>query len=494
MHLQYMEKKEMAAKVYLEQLRKSIDAGREAQIKTLRELIGIESVAEYQEGEMPFGEGVQKAFDYMMALGESMGFTTFRAGGYGGHIQMDAEDPEAETLAIICHLDTVPAGDGWSHDPFGCEEEDGFFYGRGVSDDKGPCVAALYAMKAVRDSGVSLKRSVRLILGLDEEGDWKGMEAYRKACDPPDLGFTPDADFPVIRGEKGIMVFDIAKKFSRIGADAGLRLIKLEGGTAVNMVPGRARALLRADNPKLYEKVQLREESWPATDPCRIRTRRTGKSLEVAAVGQPAHGAHPQDGRNAVTALMAFLEDLPLSSEDAAEFIHFYNTCIGSELDGSSLGCRLEDAVSGTTVVNVGLAEINREAARITINVRYPISATAAQIYQGMMPLLEAHGLGIVKGKDEKPICFDEEDPLVKTLMAVYAEHTGDVGSAPIITAGGTYARAFDNVVAFGALFPGDPDLMHQRDERMPVARFFQQTAIYADAIYRLAAREENAS
>ena len=430
---------------------------------------------------------------------ENIGFKFEKAGNYGGHIAWNVDPKDkagAEIMGIVGHLDTVPIGTGWTKEPLG-EEADGYLYGRGTTDDKGPVVAALYAMKAIRDAGIPMRHNIHLILGLDEETSWIGMEEYLKNFPQPDFGFTPDADFPAIHGEKGILIFDLAKKIGKTNTSTnGLELRSLTGGSAANMVAESARAVVKADDEKLYDlirgKAELAAKEAPFADtPLDIKVRKMGKSMEIKTTGVSAHGATPQAGFNAISALFGFLGELPFASEDITDFIEFFNKHIGFELDGASLGCRFEDELSGATVLNVGTAEADKGVIKVTINVRYPIHTTADEIYNGLTPVANEYDLGLVKGKYEAPIYFASDHPLIATLMDVYQEHTGDTETKPLVIGGGTYARAFDNIVAFGAHFPGDEDLMHQKDERLEIARFRQQTEIYADAILRLAAKEE---
>ncbi|MEA4922464.1 MAG: dipeptidase PepV [Eubacteriaceae bacterium] len=480
---------------YPEELKNKIDDNFEDQMDTLKELVAIESVVTdsctSESGEeMPFGEGVQKAFEYVLEKGASFGFETDRAGNYGGHLETGGYEKN-ETMGIVCHLDTVPVGSDWTYDPLGCRTEDGKIYGRGTNDDKGPAVAALYAMKAIGDCGIDLPCRVRLILGLDEETDWVGMEKYLEEIEAPDYGFTPDADFPAINGEKGIMVFDIARKFGKTTGE-GLALRSMKGGTAANMVASDARAVVNSKKPEIYEKIKEHASEWESTKGIHVNVRPTGKSLEITAKGVSVHGARPDLGINAISVLMEFLGTLSFVNDDVNDFIEFYNRHIGTETDGSSLGCRMEDEESGATVVNIGMIQMDTKAARLTVNVRYPISCTDEQVYRGLEDVCEKYNMGIVKGKHEKPIFIPETDPLIRTLMAVYREHTGDQESRPPVIGGGTYARAFDNVVAFGARFPGDEDVAHQKDEYITVDNFRKITHIYADAIYRLAKGEDS--
>ena len=173
-------------------------------------------------------------------MGREMGFAVKNVDNYGGHIDFPGSGDKI--MGILGHLDVVPAGDGWQHEPYGGEIEEGRLYGRGTSDDKGPVIACLFAMKALKEAGYQPKATIRLILGLDEETHWKGMEYYFARERKPDWGFTPDADFPLINGEKGMLVFDLAKKFARTSGE-GLVLRSLSGGIAPNSVPDSCRAV-----------------------------------------------------------------------------------------------------------------------------------------------------------------------------------------------------------------------------------------------------------
>ena len=197
----------------LESVNCKIDENKAEMIKSLSNLLSIPSVSGEAEPGMPFGRNVQLAYDYMMQLGKKEGFALYNADNYGGHIDFEGKD--TGIVGIVGHLDVVPEGDGWKHDPYGGEVEDGIIYGRGTIDNKGPVIASFYAMKALKECGFEPEKTIRLILGLDEETNWNGMEYYlNDVGEIPDFGFTPDADFPAIHGEKGIMVFDIVKKFN----------------------------------------------------------------------------------------------------------------------------------------------------------------------------------------------------------------------------------------------------------------------------------------
>ena len=508
-------------KEYIRSLEAAIDKNWEEQLATLGEMVAIPSVAGEavvsqpgtpDEEVLPFGTEVHRVFSYALQKGHEMGFETLNADNYGGHIEMPGEilNEEGEvigtaegTMGIVGHLDVVPAGDGWVHEPFvmtmespeGGSTDDagaslpGVLTGRGVLDDKGPVVAGLYAMKAIQDAGFTPHTNVRLILGLDEETHWEGMDYYLEHVKAPDFGITPDGDFPVIHGEKGILVFDLVKKLGRASAD-GLALRSLNGGIAANMVADNARAVVLAQDKALYEPLRDKAARWKDEGRADISTKIIGKSLEIAVKGKPAHGSTPEKGVNAVSLLMAFLEDVNFNADDVNDFIGFYNTCIGMETDGTSIGCGFEDEPSGKLVLNVGMAAIDQKAATLTVNIRYPVTMEGQQIYDAMMPALNKYDIGVVKGKAQEPIYKPADEPFIRTLMSIYQEHTGDTESQPLVIGGGTYARAFDNVVAFGACFPWTNDKMHQADEELTLDDFRKMTLIFADAIYRLTVAE----
>lgn len=475
----------------IEIVNKKIEENRAEMISSLSELISIPSVAVETDGEKPFGEHVDKVYRRMLEMAEKEGFETFDADGYGGHI--DFKGTEDGIVGVVGHLDVVPEGSGWDHDPYGGEVIDGMVYGRGTTDDKGPVVASFYGMKALRECGYLPRKTIRLILGLDEETEWKGMDYYlSKVEDLPDIGFTPDGDFPAIHGEMGILVFDLVKKFAS-SAGKGLELSSLKGGTASNSVADSARAVLYDPSGKSYDSIkekaaqyakEFQEKRGDGEE--RIKCRKIGKSLEITAKGISAHGAKPEKGLNAVSLMMEFLSGLNFSSEDTDDFISFYNSCIGWDIHGERLGCFLEDEPSGKLILNVGMADIDRKTAKITINVRYPVTMDDKAVYDGIDGVTERYDIGIVKGSHKEPIYMAEDSSLIGTLMDVYRKYTGDESCRPIVIGGGTYARAIENTVAFGARFPEDKELGHQKNECISIENMVKLAKIYAEAVYRL--------
>lgn len=480
-------------------------------IEALQKLLRYQSeeapAVRTREGEVyPFGQGVQDCLVKMLDLGRKLGFVTRNVDNYGGHIEwlgtgkpiLDEEGnvtghEKPQIMAILGHLDVVPAGSGWDFEPYGGVVEDGWIYGRGTTDNKGPLVSCLYCMKALKDAGYQPENTIRIILGLDEETNWKGMDYYFSKEQRPHYGFTPDAEFPVIHCEKGILVFELARKFARTQAGSkGLELRSLTGGTAANSVPDRCRAVVKSEVAGAYDKIKEQAAAFRDLYGYKLTCKGVGKSLELVAAGKAAHGAQPGKGLNAISVMMAFLGQLNFVNEDHNDFIGFYNKYIGFSLDGAELGIAFEDEKSGRMVFNLGVAEIGPEAGKLTINVRYPITYGVDDIYNAMEPVLNRYNLGLLKGHQQDPLYLDVDSPMVSAMMEIYRKHTGDTESEPLVIGGGTYARSTPGIVAYGAMFPGDEDIMHQRNERLSIERFRQMTKIYAEAIYKLSSGDYN--
>ncbi len=471
-----------------------IDEYREEMIQTLQELIAIKSVKAEPLGEAPFGAAVQEAFEYMLKKAKADGFETENIDNYGGHIDFGGylydEEGEMvgtgdEIMGILCHLDVVPEGKDWDYEPFGGQLADDKIYGRGAIDDKGPTVAVYYAMKALKDAGVVPEKKVRLVLGLDEETGWKGMEYYLKRVKHPDFGFSPDGEFPAINGEMGLLIFDLAKKIAKTPANAkGVSLRSMTGGNAPNMVADHARAVIKADS---YDAVKDKITEFRKNTGYQINAKGIGKNLEITTQGISAHGARPEKGLNAISVLMKFFAEINFDNEDVRDFVDFYNSNIGFNLSGELIGCGFEDEPSGKLIFNVGMVNIDDESAAVTINIRYPVTMNDEQVYDSILPVVNQYNLGIIKKEHKAPIYIDKDDVMIRTLMDVYKKHTGDVNSEPMVIGGGTYARAVKNTVAFGADFPGEPELAHQKNEYIAVSKLIKCAKIFADAIFKLA-------
>ena len=437
-------------------------------IESLQELIRIKSV-KYDGADSyepapgrPFGKGIADALEYTLSLCGSLGMRVKNCDGYAGYAEIGEGD---EMLGILMHLDVVPEGLGWDYPPYGGEIHDRKLYGRGAVDDKGPAMAVIYAVKELMDEGYQFGKRVRLIFGCDEENDWECMDHYVASEECPDFGFTPDADFPLIYGEMGILQADLVLRLN-----GGNRLF-MEGGEAVNAVPD-------------YCKVWISSEDEAAG------AGEDAGSEIVHEFGIAAHASTPQEGDNAITKAMKKLAETPegetAASPEVLDFIRFYNEKIGSHLHGEGLGCDFADEQSGRLTFNAGRLRADADALRLGIDVRCPVTIPGEEVIELIRESAGEYGLEMENIDFMKPVYSSLDSEFIKTLLEVYQEKTGDQ-SEPLTMGGGTYARAMDNIVAFGPLFPGREATEHMKNEYILTDDLLAIRAIYKEAILRLA-------
>ncbi len=439
-------------------------------INSLSELIKFPSVSdESGTSEYPFGEECNNALNYILDLGKSMGFRTKNIDGYCGYIEFGEGE---ELVGIIGHLDVVPANiqDGWTTPPFSPTIRDGKLFGRGSIDDKGPVIASLYAMKAIKDS-MAISKRVRLILGLNEEKSWKCINYYKDHEEHPSIGFSPDANFPGIYAEKGIMSVELKNDFKI--KDYDILEINCENN-AINVVPKYCSIKLRKNynsNSNLHEipNIKLTENN---------------DTLIVEAFGTAAHAAHPELGNNAIATLVNYLIN-NFEFKDSYLKTLFEIGLFDIESPKFMSDKKLEDE-SGVLTSNVAVLEYIDEKLIIKINLRVPVTIKLEDIFNKYINLQSSfETLEISKLGSQEPLFVEKDTYLVKTLVNIFNKKA-NLNSLPIAIGGGTYARAFPNFISYGATMPGDKDMCHQVDEFIEIDKLILSSKIYADAIYEL--------
>lgn len=445
-------------------------------------LLAIPSVRDDEKvtKEAPFGPGPLAAMEKFLEIAQRDGFETRNVDNYVGVLEYGEGD---QTLGIFAHMDVVPAGSGWASDPFTPEVRDGKIYARGASDDKGPTVAAYYALKILRDLQVPLSKKIRFVIGTDEESGWGDMDYYFTKEDKPDFGFSPDAEFPIINGEKGntseILIFD--------GANQGeFTLHTFKGGLRENMVPESARATFNsnlsfADLEEDFEAFKIAHSVGGA-----IAEIKAGE-FEIEVVGKSAHGASPQTGVNGATYLARFLRTYRFEG-NAKKFLEVAGHFLYQDHYADKIGVAFEDAKMGKLTMNAGIFNFDEaNGGEITLNFRFPKGTAALTIKEGLTKTLSGYIVKVEQGtRTQEPHYVPEDDELVATLLQVYEDHTGEKGYEQII-GGGTFGRLMERGVAYGAMFPGYTDTMHQANEFIVEEDLYRAAIIYADAIYRLA-------
>ena len=457
--------------------RQEVDNRKDAFLEDLNGLLRIPSVLDEEKAgpSMPFGPEVRRALDFMFELGQRDGFDTKDVAGYAGHLEYGEGE---EIVGILCHLDVVPAGEGWTYGPFNPTIVDGKLIARGSNDDKGPTMAAYYGLKIVKELGLPLSKRVRLIAGCDEESEWRCVNEYFKQEAMPTIGFAPDADFPIINAEKGLYDGVLKQLPIQWGHSATNYLISFVSGERPNMVPDHARAVLKTDIElgnkfEAYLKRYEMEGSYESHE----------DMFTFVVKGKAAHAMEPDNGINAAYVLAGFLMHLPLDiqGERYIEFIRH----VFADSRGISLGIEASDE-TGELTINGGVFRYDQQQRMATVNIRYPYTAKFDERLQILKEMALSFGFELMTKTHMPPHHVAPDHPLVKTLAAVYERQTGEQADLMAI-GGGTYARSLEAGVAFGALFPGATDVAHQVDEYMEVEDLLRAAAIYAEAIYELA-------
>lgn len=459
-------------------LDQQIDLMKDEIISAVQACIQIKSVKDIENASegAPFGPGIKDALEWTLALGKSFGFSVKNVDGYAGHIETGTGD----LLGILGHLDVVPEGDGWSVPPYSGTIMDDKIFGRGALDDKGPTLAALFAMKAINDANISLKRRVRLILGTDEESGWADMDYYLKREEVPQIGFAPDAEFPVIHAEKGILHLEFDKPHSNLFP----HLVRVQGGERANVVPDLCEVTLKGiSSGNLAE--QLNDFSFPEGVSGTLVSQESEEEIKLSFKGVGAHGSLPQNGKNAVFYALRFLSSLPLNTEEL-EIINFILAYPGTGFQGEGFGVDLSDEPSGQLSLNLGILDLSSKHTRFVLDIRYPVTYSRDDVYLPIEKIAQTEQFSIKILSHQEAHHVPKDSPLVQSLLKAYSDVTGLKPFAFAI-GGGTYAKALPQGVAFGPTFPGEPEVIHCPDEYISIPNLILTTKIYAQAILNIA-------
>ena len=454
---------------YGKKLNEAVAALRPQMVAALQRLVRRRSVEADPLPGKPFGEEVDACFAEALTLCRELGFETTDMDRYIGWCGIGTGD---EMVAVLGHLDVVPEGEGWHHPPYAAEIEGGRLYGRGAIDDKGPVVASLFALKAIRDLGIPLNRRVRLLFGLNEETNDRDVLYYKAhGGEIPVLGFTPDGEYPLINGEKGILNGTYSRKLHQTG---DYRLTKFEGGAASNISPAYAAA-----------ELQCPADAAAKISADKVTVTPIEGGIRVEAEGIAVHGSTPEQGENAIGRLAQALNQLPLTGE-LGDCMAFVAERLGMEVHGESLGLAMRDELSGPLTLNLGVAKFEQETLSLVFSVRYPVTLKYERVYPRLSRGFTLGGFTETEMTHAAAIYMPPESELIRRLSKVYEEQTGKKAELKSI-GGGTYAKSMPNLVAFGPIFPGDEVREHKPDEYMEIERVLQNAEIIAAAMYELA-------
>ena len=446
----------------------------------LKDLFGLLSVRSILgtdiTEETPFGSGPREALDLILSFGKRDGYKTKLVENKAGHIEVGQGE---ELFGILGHVDVVPVVEAdWTSHPFKPEIRDGKIFARGSLDDKGPTMAAYYAVKLLDKLGVKWNKRVRVIVGSDEETGFRCVEAYFKHEEQPASGFTPDAMFPLVYAEKARATFDHKLKFVDEDGQYNYKLVKFNGGQVLNMVVASAKAELEGEASDIKEKF----ENFLAQEKLEGEVE-VGNTIKLTLKGKAAHGSTPQYGINGATKLAEFLSTLGLDN-NGKNFVNYIVEKLANDPFGEKLGIDYSDNEMGEATYNYGILDydLEKKVGIVSTDCRHPMKFDLVARLNGV----KVDNIDIEVTSTKEAHYVPKDDELVTTLMDVYRKHTGDTKNDAFVLGGGTYARCLKKGVAFGLLFPGKEDTMHQANEYLEVEDLLLATAIYAEGIYKL--------
>lgn len=466
--------------MYREEIESYFEAHQREMIEDIKKLVSICSTRSAAEPGKPYGAGPAAALEKALELAGGYGFDSVR--NVDNHVGVITYGDGDAKLGILAHLDVVPAGSGWTVcAPYGPVERDGRIYGRGTSDDKGPAVASLYALRCVKDLGIPLKHQVRLILGAAEETGSEDIEYYFKKEAPPPMVFSPDGNFPILNTEKGQIRFDIMAEFPPSAALP--RILSVDGGIARNAVPSQASAVVEGiDAAEAGEILRRVEEKTGAS----YEVQTVDGTLHITACGKNAHASLPEDGNNAITALIAALLELPLAPCEGVEKLRaLYELIPHAETDGTSWGISCADELSGALTISLDIFHASQTEFHAYLDSRVPVSGNVEKLYSIIEERAVSLGLKAELSALEPPHHTPEDAPLVVALKKIYESYTGRPAHCTSM-GGGTYVHNIDGGVGFGCEFPEEDTCMHGPDEWVSVDTLLLSAKMFASAIVEL--------
>lgn len=433
-------------------------------------LVNIESVSVEGDSTHPFGEGPAKALDKFLEIGENMGFKSKNYDYYCGALKFGDFEKE---IGIFGHMDVVPAGNGWTYEPYNAVEENGFIIGRGTSDDKGPTVAGLYAMKFLKDMNVPVKYGVQLVAGCNEERGMGDITKFLETEKTPVFSFTPDSEFPVCIGEKGNIRATLV--FPKLEG----KIKDLFGGIVSNMVADRATAVI-ADTDAV--KLNLGDKFIVEQD---------GADVKITACGIASHAAHPEGSLNAIYMLAKAIAENSLCDEADVQWFEKIVEIL-SDYNGVGIGTAINDEVSGKITHISGLVKLVDHKPQLDINVRYPVTANSKEVLASIENHAKNLGIELVIGSHNEPCYVPADTPAIKALIESYQQVSGD-DLETYTMGGGTYSKHVPNCVAYGPKFQNEVlpftdgrGHEHMADECMSVESLLKAVKIYILALVKL--------
>ena len=453
----------------------SIDAfaeqNRDNILRDITRLVAVPSVEGTPEPGAPFGAGPRAALDKALEIAAELGLETYNAEGYIGWAQTGPIAGGQKYLATITHTDVVPEGNGWDADPYTVRVRDGWLLGRGVSDDKGPGILCLYALKYLKDSGIELKYPVRALLGTNEETHMHDVDYYAAHYPMPAFCFTPDAEFPVCNGEKGGFNGEIVSPRLENGV-----ILDFQGGVARNAVPDRA-----------FCTVRVAPDAIECTEGVTKEAGENGATV-LRGQGKSGHAAMPAGTVNAISLLVDCLLHNHIGTEAEQAYLRVLQK-LHAATDGSAVGIAADDGLFDPLTIIGGTIGQEDGVIRQSFDCRYPTNTDPEKMTAALEQVCgtAAHLENLTS---RVPFYIAADSPAIQTLINTYNEVTGEQ-QTPFTMGGGTYARHFPYAVSFGpehtdVAIPAFAGPMHGANEGAPFDKLIEALKIYILALLRL--------
>lgn len=451
-----------------------LEKNRQNLVNDIIDIININSVKSEPDGKYIFGTGAGKVLEVTLEKAKQYGFDTKNYDYYCGIAQHGNTEKQ---FGIIAHLDTVPAGNDWLNSPFHAVEKDGFIIGRGANDDKGPAIAGLYVMRCIKELGINLNHGIKLILGCDEESGMSDIEHFLKCDKAPVFSFTPDTDFPVCNGEKGIMSLNMVFEKGKGN------LISIGGGVASNMVADRCTAVLSNVTLALISSKITHSD---------FTIEQEGENVKITAKGISSHAAHPNNSVNAISKLSKILLEHHLVTGNH-KIILQHLVAILSDYNGVSLNIAFSDKPSGKLTHIGGMIRETSDKISLNLNIRYPVTIKCKQITDALEKTSQRYNCAIEELNDSPPSYTPADSEVIKLLSETF-NTVSKKQMQPYVMGGGTYARHIPNTVAFGPNFSDRKPLFddcsrgscHQPDECQNIDDLIMAIKIYVLSILKI--------
>jgi dipeptidase D len=470
-------------------------------VKDLQELIGFQTFA------MPETAGQENwdlpEFKRQRAwLAKRAGELGFAFKSYDGRVEeLTLPGPEP-ILALLTHGDVQGVeGQEWKSPPFAGRIVEGKIVGRGTEDDKGPLVAALYALAALHDSGWPLDSTLRLLVANGEETSWDEIPYYLARAPMPDRTVGVDAAYPVTHAQKGYGIVTFRAQPLAANAEpkgGSWRVVRMSGGSGMSIIAERGEAVLErvgasGDPAKAHDELASLAAAWSRSHPpAQLAVAREGNLLKLTAVGHGGHSSQPASGHNALGDLTAFLATLDLRMDPWGALASFVGIAVGTETNGAALGLAHRDPVMGELTANLSFLRDDKGAPVAEINIRYPRGIAKPEMEKQLADRTAAFtrragaGIAATANLTSEPHLAPADTPLVASLLAVWNDVTGKPGR-PIAIGGGTQARLFKGGVDFGPAEDMEHYRGHGTDEYLTPDELHRIAELTVAAVWKLA-------